>query len=240
MKAHPTALVDPAAELADDVQVGPFCVIGPGVKVGPGCRLGARVILEGEARLGRDNILHPHVSIGRVRGGRIEIGDGNVLRESTHVDAPPSGGATRIGSRNHFGSWVGVGAGCEVGSDVRLGSLSVLGEGAVVQDRALIEGQCVIEAGMRIGQGCLIRSQVPVVAPVPPFMCLDGNPAGVQGANPYLRTPGLEAAFETAFRSGLTSQEAARKLRELASAPPEVEILAGFLAALPPAEDSGE
>jgi UDP-N-acetylglucosamine acyltransferase len=180
MKPHPTALVDPAATVADDVEIGPFCVVGPEVRVGPGCRLGPRVMLQGPALIGRDNMFHAHVTVGAPGGGQIEVGDGNVFRESTHVDAPKPGAATRIGSRNRFGTWVGLGAGCTVGNDVRIGSLSAVGEDCVVGDGAGIEGQCVIEEKRRIGKLSRIRSQVPVSEDVPPFMSLDGNPAEIQ------------------------------------------------------------
>jgi UDP-N-acetylglucosamine acyltransferase len=240
VKAHPTAIVDPGATVAPDVDIGPFCVVGPGARVGPGCRLGTRVTLQGNLEVGRDNRFHDHVTIGVVGGGRIEIGDGNVLRESTHVDPPAPGAVTRIGSRNRFGTWVGIGAGSEVGDDVWIGSLCMLGERTVVQDEARLEGQCVIEPGVRIGRASLIRSQVPVTSPVPPFMCLDGNPAEIQGVNPHRRIHLLEIAYQIVYKSGLSFLESARKLREMTDACPEVRTLAGFLERVPPSEASIE
>jgi UDP-N-acetylglucosamine acyltransferase len=177
MKAHPSALVDPAAAVADDVEIGPFCIVGAHVRIGPGCRLGARVTIQGPVSVGKGNIFHPHVTVGAPGCGRIEIGDGNVFRESTHVDAPKSAVETRIGSGNLFGTWVGLGAGSTIGNNVRMGALSALGEFCTVEDGARIEGQCVVDEGRRIGELSLVRSQVPVSEDVPPFVVMDGNPA---------------------------------------------------------------
>ena len=177
MKAHPSALIDPAAAIADDVEIGPFCVVGPHVRIGSGCRLGPRVTVQGPVSVGKGNIFHPHVTVGAPDCGRIEIGEGNVFRESAHVDAPKHAVETKIGSRNVFGAWVGLGAGSTIGNDVRMGALSSLSEFCTVEDGAWIEGQCVVDEGRRIGTISLIRSQVPVSEDVPPFMVLDGNPA---------------------------------------------------------------
>jgi UDP-N-acetylglucosamine acyltransferase len=233
MSVHPSALVDAAASVAGDAEIGPFCVLGPGVRVGPGCRLGPRVTIYGPVVLGRGNALHPQVTLGKPDGGRIEIGDHNVFREFTNVDAAP-GAVTRIGSGNLFGTWTAVSSGSTVGNGVRVGAYSVIGEADAVEDDAWIEGLCVIEANRRIGRASRVRSMAPVAVDVPPFMCVDGHPLEVQSVNPQRRTPPLDAAFEIAFKSGLAPADAARRLRDLPS--PEVEALAQFLKAARPPE----
>ena len=172
MKAHATALVDPGATVADDVEIGPFCIVGAGARIGPGCRLGARVSLQGPATLGRDNILHANVSIGSPAGGAVEIGDGNILRESTHVAS-----TAKVGSRNRFGAWVNIGGAAEVGDDTVLGAFAIVAENCVVGSKVKIEGQTVLEPGMTVGAGARIRSQVPVIGDVDAEVLLDGNPA---------------------------------------------------------------
>src|SRR6185295_525755 len=126
MKAHPTALVDPAAEVAGDVEIGPFCVVGAGVRIGEGCVLGPRVCVHGPAVLGRNNRLHAHACVGTPGAGRVEIGDDNVIRESTSVASPDPKGLTKIGSRNRFGTWVSIGPGTVIDDDACFGSFSVL------------------------------------------------------------------------------------------------------------------
>lgn len=238
MKAHPTALVDPGASVADSVAIGPFCVIGAGVTIGSGCMLGARVTIHGPVTIGRDNVFHAHATLGQPKGGRIEIGDGNVFRESSHVDAA-IGAATRIGSRSRLGAWAGVSSGSTVGNDVRIGAFSIVGENNIVEDDAWIEGQCVIDADRRIGRSSLIRSQVPVSADVPPYMCIDGNPFEVQGVNPHRKTYFLDMAYQLVWKSGLPIAEATAKLMTLVAksdAPPEAATIAEFLKAARPPE----
>jgi UDP-N-acetylglucosamine acyltransferase len=234
MKAHPTALVDPAASVAEDVVVGPFCVIGAGVKIGPGTSLGPRVTMQGQVVVGRDNVFHAHSQV-RTQGGRIEIGDGNIFREASHVDAA-TGAATRIGSRNRLGAWAGVSSGSAVGNGVRIGAFSTVGENDIVEDDAFIEGQCVVDANRRIGRSSLIRSQVPVAADVPPYMVIDGNPSEVQGVNPHRRNSLLDIAFEIVYKSGLSFPEAAKALIEKLGPAPEVEALSEFLKSAKPPE----
>lgn len=240
MKAHPTALVDPKASIAEDVEIGPFCIIGPEARIGPGCRLGPRVTVQGPSVIGRDNQFHAHVSIGRAGGGRVEIGDANVFRESSHVDAPPAAGITRLGSRNRLGAWAAVSGGSSIGSDVRLGAFSVIGENGLVEDGVQVEGQCVVDENRRLGKGSRIRSQIPVSADVPPFMVLDGNPSSVQSPNPAYGSAALLKAYEIAFSDGLAYPEAARRIAALKDATPEVATLAEFLRSSKSPEADGE
>src|SRR5438105_13309735 len=109
-KISPLALVDPNARLAEDVEVGPFCLIGPNVIIGPGCKLLSHVVVAGHTTIGRDNIFHPFAVIGgtpqdlKYQGGpmKLEIGNGNVIRESVtiHIGTETGGGITRVGDRN--------------------------------------------------------------------------------------------------------------------------------------------
>ena len=175
MKVHPSAIVDPGARIAEDVEIGPYCIVGAGVRIGAGCRLGAHVLIQGSVVIGRNNVFHPQSKIGAAQGGRIEIGDGNVFREYSHVDAPKAGAETLVGSRNRFGVCVAVGAGCRIGNDVLLGGYALLGESCVLEDEAQIEAQVVIgnEQPMRVGRGSRVRSMVHLTEDVPPFMLMD-------------------------------------------------------------------
>jgi len=228
MKAHPTALVDSGASVAEDVEVGPFCVVAAGARIGPGCRLGARVSIYGSVVAGRDNLILAGATLGKPDGGRIEIGDGNVFREFAHVDAA-AGATTRIGSRNRFGVWSSVNTGGSIGNDVRLGAYSVVGDHVLVGDGAWIQPQVVIDPNGRVGRGCLIRIQMTVFGDVPPYMCFDGNPAAIQSVNPNRRSDPLDRAFEVVYKSGLSLAEAAKKLLESSPSSPEVAELAEFL-----------
>ncbi|HYE99810.1 MAG TPA: acyl-[acyl-carrier-protein]--UDP-N-acetylglucosamine O-acyltransferase [Planctomycetota bacterium] len=236
MNVHPTALVDPAARLAPDVRVGPFCVVGPDVELGPGCRLVARVTIQGRVRAGRDNVFWPTAVVGgdpqdqrpAAADGRIKIGDGNVFRESSTVHRPKmDGGITRLGSRNRLHAGAHVAHDCEIGSDVVLGTHSLLGGHCRVEDGSWIEGQGGVHQFVTVGRRSWIKTQTAASEDVPPYMWIEGNHFEVRGVNPACRTPALERAFETVWRSGLPRPEAIAALEAVDD--PQVRELAGFL-----------
>lgn len=237
MKAHPSALVDPGAVVADDVEIGPYCIVGAGAKIGPGCRLGPRVAIHGPAVVGRDNVFHAHVSIGSPQGAAIEIGDSNVFREAVSVavsatDREP----TRIGSRNYFGVWVSVGMGCRIGNDAHVGSFTTLGDRSEIQDHAGLETLVVIDPALRVGRGSRSRSLALFAEDVPPFMAVDGVPGRPQGLSDFRPTPALDRARETIWNSGLSRKEAMSRLKSK-SPESEVEELLRFLHEQRPRED---
>ena len=220
MKAHSTAIVDPSAEVAGDVEIGPYCVVGPRVRIGEGCRLLARVIVSGAA-IGCRNLFHPNVVIGTLPqaagpaapDGRIEIGDDNILREASSVNlAATAGGVTRIGSRNRFHPCASVGPDCAIGDGVVLGTFGALRGRNDVGDRAWIEGSGGAETGVSVSRGGWIQSHCCTIADVPPFMGVAGDLGAVFAVNPQFRTPALERALELVWRSNLPRVEAIRRL----------------------------
>ena len=236
MKAHPTALVDPAARIAEDVEIGPFCAVGPEVELGPGCRLLARVRIEGRVRAGRGNVFHPNAAIGGppqdlqppAPDARIEIGDGNVFRESVTVHHPKTpGGVTRIGSRNRFHAASHVGHDCRIGNDAVLATHAVLGGHTVLEDGCHVEGMGGTHQFVTIGRLAWTRSHIPITEDVPPFMWIDGNHFEVKGVNPRCQSAALEKAFTTIWKSGLPRPEALALLEREDAA--EVRELAAFL-----------
>lgn len=236
MKAHATALVDPAARIAEDVEIGPFCVVGPQVELGPGCRLIARVRLEGRVTAGRDNVFHPNAVLGGAPqdlqppapDARIEIGDGNVFRESVTVNLPKvPKHPTRIGSRNRFHAASHVGHDCRVGDGAVLATHAVLGGHSVLEDGCHVEGMGGTHQFVTIGRLAWTRSHIPITEDVPPFMWVDGNHFDVMGVNPRCRGEALEKAYLTIWKSGLPRPEALDLLERDAS--PEVRELVAFL-----------
>jgi UDP-N-acetylglucosamine acyltransferase len=229
MKAHATAQVDPSAEVAPDVEIGPFSVVGPGVQLGPGCRLLARVVITGPAAIGSRNLFHPNAVIGGgpPRTGHIEIGDDNIFREAVTVNPPEGSGRTLIGSRNQFLASSNVGPGCRVGNDVVLGSFSAVQARTVVEDGARLEPGGGTREDIQVGRGALLHSHTVAVRDLPPYMCIAGDTPEVVGVNPRFRTPALERAFETLWKSGLPATEALERLG--ADLSPEVAELVAFL-----------
>ncbi len=236
MKIHPTAVVDPGAVLADDVEIGPYCIVGRGVRLGPACRLMARVRISGPAAIGARNVLHPNVMIGgapqdrqpAAADGRIEIGDDNLFREAVTVNLPklPSG-VTRIGSRNRLHFCSHVGHDCAVGHDTVLCSFVFLSGHTVVEDAAWLEGLGGTHQFVTVGRGSWIRSHTKANVDVPPYMWGEGDQFQVKGVNPARRTEALERAFEILWLSDLPRKEALERLD--AEKAPEVAELAAFL-----------
>ena len=196
MKVHPTALVDPGARLADDVEIGPFCVVGPGVELGPGCRLLGRVSLQGPLKAGRDNVFHFNAAVGgapqdyqpAAPDGRVEIGDGNVFRESFTLHHPKMpGGVTRVGSSCRFHAASHVAHDCVVGDGVVLASGAILAGHVTVEAGAYIEGQSAAHQFVTVGRESVVRAQSGVSEDVPPYMIVEGNHCEVKGVNPRSR-----------------------------------------------------
>lgn len=240
MKAHPTAIVDSGADVADDVEIGPFCFVGPGVRLGSGCRLLARVMMTGPTLVGRNTVFHHNAVIGGpaqdptgpAAVGRIEIGDDNIIREGVSVLlARRPQGATRLGSRNRLHYSAQVGPDVCVADDVVLGSFASLDADTVVEHGALIEGQGHIQSYVTIGRQSWVRSHTTVDEDVPPFMWGMGSRFKVMGVNPRRRTQALQRAFEAVWRSELPLDAALQRLEK--ETDPEVVELVAFLRRMP-------
>ena len=150
-KIHHFSLVDPAAQLADDVVVGPFCVVGPKVKIGAGTVLISHVNITGNTEIGERNRIFPNASIGcepqdkKYKGEdtRLVIGDDNVIREHVTIatGTVQDHGITVVGNRNLFMANVHVAHDCIVGDDTILANNVGLAGHSIVASRAIIGGQ---------------------------------------------------------------------------------------------------
>lgn len=190
---HPTAVVDPKAELGHGVTVGPLCYVGPDVVLGDNCRLHNSVSILGRTACGKDNEFYAGAVIGappqdlkyRGESTRTVIGDDNVFREqvTVHAGTEVGGGVTEIGSQNRF--LVGV----HIAHDVRLGNGCVFSNyvqlaGHVhVEDKVTIGGIVGIHHFTTLGTLSYIGGLTRIVADVPPFMIVEGNPSRVRGFN---------------------------------------------------------
>ena len=184
MKISPLAAVDPQACLAEDVEVGPFCVVGPRVRVGPGCRLLGHVTLMGDAVIGRNNVFYPNCVIGgepqdRKFDGeitRLEIGDNNLFREAVtiHVGTQKGGGVTRIGNGNmlmvnsHVGHDGQIGNNCTIANNVMIAGHVIIG------DNVAMMGAVGIHHFVTIGEYAFLGGAARVHHDVPPFVKIDG------------------------------------------------------------------
>ncbi|MFM7532118.1 MAG: acyl-ACP--UDP-N-acetylglucosamine O-acyltransferase [Rubrivivax sp.] len=251
---HPTAIVDPAADLDGGVAVGPYAVIGAGVRVGAGTTIGAHCVLEGPMTIGLDNRIHPHAVLGgapqdmKYRGvpTSLAIGDRNTIREfcTFNRGTAQDGGTTRVGDDNWIMAYV------HVAHDVQLGSHTILANNATlaghvhVGDWAIVGGLVGVHQFCRVGAHAMVGFQSRVSQDVPPFMTVAGQPLAVAGINAEglrrrgysrLRIDALRRAHRLLYREGRKLDDARAALEEMARSAPESEpdlrCLIDFLAA---------
>ncbi len=244
----PHAIVDPGAQIADDVEIGPFSIIGPDVVIGPGCRIGPHVVIKGPTRIGRDNRIFQFASIGEVsqdkkyKGERtmLEIGDRNVIREyvTMHLGTVQGGGVTRIGNDNLFMVGVHVAHDCLIGNQAIFANHASLAGHVLVDDFVILGGYTLIHQFCAIGMHSFSSAASVIIRDVPPFVLVSGHMAKPYGLNTEgLRRRGfsvetqrmLRHAYKILYRSNLPLEQAVRELRMLASECPEVGMIADFI-----------
>ena len=249
---HATALVDPQAELAADVTVGPYAVIGPHVRIGEGSSIGAHCVVDGHTTIGRDNRIFQFASIGaapqdmKYRGEptRLVIGDRNTFREFVTVNTGTvqDGGVTRVGDDNWVMAYV------HIAHDVQLGSHCVLANNATlaghvhVGDWATIGGLSGVHQFVKIGAHAMIGFQAHVAQDVPPFITADGHPLAARAVNltglkrrdfSAERQAAVRQMHKLLYRKGLTLAAGIAEIGAMKGASAEgdadVELMLGFL-----------
>ena len=232
MRAHPTAVVDSRAKLADDVDVGPYSVLGPNVTIGPGCVLENHVTIMGNTTIGSNCHLHSGSVIGGVpqdlkfKGEETEliIGDDNTIREFVTINTGTAagGGKTVIGNGNLLMAYVHIAHDCILGNHVILANVATLGGHIRVEDGVRISGLAAIHHFVTIGRLAFVGGCAGVVRDVPPFMMVTGNPARVRGLNlEGLKRSGIERddlaalkeAYRFLYRSDLNRRQAIEEMQ---------------------------
>jgi UDP-N-acetylglucosamine acyltransferase len=244
---HPTAIIHSGAYLADNITVGPYCIIEDDVQIGEGTRLEASVILHSGTRIGRHCQIWPNAVIGgppqdhKYHGERsfVIIGDHNIIRECCTLHrAVGEGGATRIGSDNMFMAYAHVGHNCEIGNGNTISSYVGLSGHVTVEDNTVFGGAAGIHQFCRIGKLAMIGGMAKVNQDVPPFMLADGTPARVlelnkiglrrSGAPPNVRAI-LRQAYKLLYRSNLNLSQAMERIEEEVEKCDELEYLLNFM-----------
>jgi UDP-N-acetylglucosamine acyltransferase len=245
---HPTAVVDPKAEIGADCVVGPYCVIGPNVRLGDGCWLHSHVVIDGLTTIGKGNRFFPHACIGlqtqdlKWRPGNkcyLEIGDDNTFRESVTVHTATGDGLkTVVGSHNNFLAYSHVAHDCLIGHHVIFSNCGTIAGHVTVEDYAIVGGLAAVHQFCRVGTMAIIGGCAKVVQDIPPFMMADGNPAQVRAVNKVgMDRHGISAevhervrqAFKLLFRSELTVANAVAKIKQDIPPSPELDHLVAFV-----------
>jgi UDP-N-acetylglucosamine acyltransferase len=246
-KIHPTAIVDPGAELGTDVEIGPYAVVGPGVTVGDRSLVGSRAILERNVRLGADC----RVGIGSILGGDpqdlkfkgeetwLEVGEGTVVREYTTVNRGTSQSfRTSIGRKCLLMSYVHVAHDCHIGNEVILSNVVQLAGHITIGDGVTVSGLTPIHQFVKIGAYAFIGGLSRVTKDVPPFVKAAGSPMKLYGLNtvglqrrgfPAETMRELKRAYMLFFQSDLNVTQALERARAELEQLPEVVLLIKFV-----------
>jgi len=248
-KLHPTAIIDRRAELAADVEVGAYSVIGAGVKIGKGTKIHSHVVLQGRTSLGESNVIYPFATVGsapqdlkyRGEASELVIGNRNTIREYVSLNPGTSGGGmvTRVGDQNLLMMYCHIAHDCIVGSRNVIANGATLGGHVVVEDFVIAGGLVGIHQFVRIGNGAILGAGSMVSMDVPPYCNATGDRAKLRGLNlEGLKRRGFDKpvidairkAYRIAFQSKLKTEVALAKIRQDLPGIPEVEIFVSFIA----------
>jgi len=246
---HRTALIDPAADLAGDVSVGPYAIVGPRVTVGARSAIAAHAVIERNTRIGEGVKIGYGTIIGndpqdlKYKGDEtwVEIGSGTIIREYCTINRGSTAtGKTTVGSRCFLMTYVHIAHDCVVGDDVIIANGVQMAGHVTVEDRAIISGLVPIHQFVRIGTYAFVGGASRVNQDVPPYTKAAGNPVHLYGLNSVgLQRAGftpevklaLKRTYRLVFNSDLTvSQGIARARVELPQVP-EVETFLRFIEA---------
>ena len=258
---HPTAVISHEADLADDVQVGPYSVVDGPVRVGPGTVIEAHACLCGPMEMGRDNFVGHGAVLGkgpqhkgyRGEATTLRIGDGNVFREhvTVHRGTAGGGGETRVGHRNLFMIGAHVGHDARVGDDCTLVNGALVGGHVELHDGCILSGHSAVQQRVRVGRLAMLGGLGSVTKDIPPFVIQQGYNC-VSGLNLVgLRRSGMEAeavaalrvAFRILYKEGRTQTSALELIATDLGQVPEVAEFVAFIRetkiGISPARDPG-
>lgn len=245
---HPTALIDPKAELADDVQVGAFSIVDAKVRIDAGTIIGPHAVITGRTTIGKNNHIFQFTSIGEQpqdkkyagEDTQLIIGDDNTIRELCTFSrgSAQGGGVTRIGSNNWLMACVHIAHDCILGDNIIMANNASLAGHVTVGNHAILSGYSLIHQFCSVGEHSFTSFASHVNQSIPPYVTVSGEKAKVKGINSEgLKRRGFSAeqinqvrrAYKSIYREGRPLEEAKAVLAEMAVDHPEIQPLADFL-----------
>lgn len=246
---HQTAIIDPQATLADDVIVGAYSVIGAGVEIDSGCEIGSHVVIDGPTKIGKNNRIYQFSSIGadpqdkKFTAGEqtlLEIGDGNLIRESCTINrgTVQGGNITKIGNNNWIMAYVHIAHDCIVGNDNIFANNTSLAGHVLIDDFVILGGFTLVSQFNYLASHSFSAMGSVISRNIPPYVLVSGHMAKPVGIN----TEGLKRrgftekqisnvrrAYKLIYRSGLKIDEAEKKLADMDQEDNEVSLFLSFL-----------
>ena len=239
---HPTALVDPSAELAHDVVVGAYSIIGPHVRIGAATRVGSHCVIEGHTTIGQGNRIFQFASLGAApqdkkyaaEPTRLEIGNGNTIREFVTINTGTvqDAGVTQLGDDNWIMAYVHIAHDCQLGDHIILANSVQLAGHVHLGDCVFLGGLTGVHQFVRVGAHAMTAFQSRLAQDVPPFVTAGGNPSEAQSINAEgLRRRGytseriavVKQMYRLLYRKGLTLDAARQQIDALRGEVPEAD-----------------
>jgi len=244
----PRAVVHPKAELAEDVKVGPFTVIGPDVQIDSGTEIGPHVVIKGPTAIGRENTIYQFTSIGEDPQDkkyadeitRLEIGDRNVIREfvTLHRGTQQDQGLTLIGSDNLFMAYVHVAHDCVIGDHVIMANGASIAGHVHLGDHAILGGFTLVHQFTQIGEYSFSAMGSAITQDVPPFVMVGGRPTRPHGINSVgMERNGkspevirqIRQAYKILYKNNLRLEDAIEEMEGMAGESNELSNMVSFL-----------
>ncbi|MCL5236539.1 MAG: acyl-ACP--UDP-N-acetylglucosamine O-acyltransferase [Nitrospirae bacterium] len=245
---HKTAVVSSKAELADNVSIGPFCIVGEGAVIKKGARLISNVVVDGNTEIGEDCTIYPFASIGlppqdlkyKNEKTGIKIGKKNIIREyaSIHRGSVGGDGLTELGDSNFLMAYVHVAHDCKIGNSTVMANAATLAGHVIVEDFAVVGGLVAIHQFTRIGAYAMIGGFSGIGQDILPYTMASGARAKLYGLNVIgLKRHGfsdeavnnLKKAYKILFREKKTLKDALKKIKSDLPETKEVEHLVEFI-----------
>lgn len=247
---HQTAIIDPSAKIADNVEIGAYSIIGADVEIDSGTWIGPHVVINGPTKIGKDNRIFQFASIGEQpqdlkydgQPTKLEIGDRNTIREyvSFNRATVEDAGTTRIGSDNLFMAYVHVAHDCQLGNHLVLANGATLAGHVKIGDHAILGGFTLVHQFSRIGSHCLTSMGSAVNRDVPPYVIVSGNyakPIGInkeglkrRGFSPEVMRA-VQNAYKIMVRSHKPREQALQEVQSLVEQHAEVKQFVDFILA---------
>ena len=244
----PTAKIDSHAELADDVSVGAFSVIGAGVKIDAGTVIGPHVVIKGPTSIGKKNRIYQFTSIGEdpqdkkyaFEVTRLEIGDRNTIREFTsmHRGTQQDNSVTKIGNDNLFMAYTHVAHDCIIGDHVIMANGASLAGHVHLNSHAILGGFTLVHQFTQIGQYSFAAMGSAITQDIPPFIMVGGKPTRPHGINSVgMERNGISAedirlirnAYKIIYKLNLRLEDAIEQMEDLASDSKQLSEMISFL-----------
>lgn len=245
---HPTAIIDPSARIAPNVEIGPWTIIGANVEIGEGTWIGPHVVIKGPTKIGKENRIYQFSSIGEIPQDKkyrgedtlLEIGDRNTIREFSTFNrgTVQDKSLTRIGNDNLFMAYVHIAHDCMVGNHTIFANNASLAGHVVVEDYAILSGFSGVFQACRVGKHSFASMGAMIDKDLPPFVRASGYYAKPFGLNTIgMKRRGfanetvlnLRRAYKVIYRKGLTVKRALEQLQTMAIECPEIQMFIDFI-----------